>query len=56
LLPLITLNDTHKHRSPADEKSARRTHLYITTHGIRHRHISMPPAGFETAVSTIERP
>jgi hypothetical protein len=59
-LPLITLNDTHTHthRSPVDEKSARCRQLYLTTHGTRHRHIrvSLRPAGFETAVSTIERP
>jgi len=51
-----THTHTHTHRSPVDKNSARRRHLYLTTYGTRHRHISVPPAGFQTAASTIERP
>jgi len=43
---------THTHtidRIPLDEGSARLKIFYLTTHIIRKRHASMPPAGFEPA-------
>jgi hypothetical protein len=41
-------------RNPLDERSARRRDLYPTTHNNHKRHTSMPPAGFETTISTDE--
>jgi len=34
----------------------RRRDLYLTTHNIRQRQTSMPPPGFEPAISASERP
>ena len=35
-------------RTPLDEWSARRRDLYLTTHNINNRQISMPPSGIRT--------
>ena len=43
-------------RTPLDESSARRRHLYLTTHDTHNRQISMPPVGFEPKISAGERP
>ena len=43
-------------RTPVDEWSARRRDLYLTTHNGHNRKTSMPPVGFETTISTGERP
>ena len=43
-------------RTPLDESSARRRDLYLTTHDTHNRQISMPPVGFEPAISAGERP
>ena len=43
-------------RTPLGEWSARRRRIYITTHNIHNRQTSMPPAGFEPAVSAGEGP
>ena len=43
-------------RTPLDEWSARRRDLYLTTHDIHNRQISMPPVGFEPTISAGERP
>jgi len=43
-------------RTPLDERSARRRDLYLTTHDTHDRQISMPPVGFETTISSGERP
>ena len=59
LLHVITLNDTHTHipgRTPLDEGSAHRRHVYLTTHNIHKRQTSMPPAVFEPAIPASERP
>jgi hypothetical protein len=42
-------------RTPLDEWSARRGDLHLTTHICHKRQISMPPAGFEPAISAIEQ-
>jgi len=42
-------------RTPLDEWSARRRDLYLTTHDIHNRQISMPPVGFEPTISAGER-
>jgi hypothetical protein len=42
--------------TPLDERSARRRDLYLTTHDTHNRQISMPPMGFEPAISAGERP
>jgi len=50
---------THAHKIsmiPLDEGSARLSDLYVTTHNTHKRHTSMPPAGFEPAIPTSERP
>ena len=51
---------THRHttlgRTPLDEWSSRRRDLYLTTHNIHNRQISIPSAGFEPTISTSERP
>jgi hypothetical protein len=41
-------------RTPPDEWSARRRDLYLTTHDIYNRQISMPPVGFELTRSVDE--
>jgi len=60
LLGQRTFTITHRHatvgRTPLDESSARCRDLYLTTHNINKREISMPPAGFETAIPTSVRP
>jgi len=43
-------------RTPLDARSARRRHLYLTTHNNHNRQTSMPPVGFEPTVSAGERP
>jgi hypothetical protein len=42
--------------TPLDERSARRRDLYLTTHDIHNRQISMPPVGVEPTISVNERP
>ena len=51
----ITLRHTTLGRTPLDERSAKRRHLYLTTHNTHSRQTSMPPAGFEPAVSPGKR-
>jgi hypothetical protein len=62
---LITFNDrnthtyTHTHtisRTPQDEESARNRDLHLKTHNTHKKQVSMPPAGFETAIPASERP
>jgi len=54
---LKTLNDTHTlGRTHLDKGSARLKDMYLTTLNTHKRHISMPPAGFESAVLASERP
>ena len=43
-------------RTPLYEWSARRRDLYLTTHNIHNRQISIPPMGFEPTISSGERP
>jgi hypothetical protein len=43
-------------RTPLDEWSARRRHLYLTKHNTHNRQISMPPVAFEPTISAGERP
>jgi hypothetical protein len=43
-------------RTPLDEKPARRTDLYLTTHNTHKRQTSMPPVGFEPTIRVSERP
>ena len=43
-------------RTPLDEWSAQRRYLYLTTHNTHNRQTSMPPAGFEPAISAGELP
>jgi hypothetical protein len=43
-------------RTPLDEWSTRRRDLYLTTHNTHKRQTSMPPVGFEPAISAGERP
>jgi hypothetical protein len=42
--------------SPLDEWSAPRRDLYLTTHDNHNRQITMPPMGFESTISAVERP
>ena len=42
-------------KTPLDERSARRRHLYLT-HNTHNRQTSMPPVGFEPTISAVERP
>jgi hypothetical protein len=52
-----THTHTHTHgRSPLDERSARHTDLYLTTHNIHKRQTSMTPRGIESAIPANERP
>ena len=51
-----TLRRSTVGRTPLDEWSARRRDLYLTTHDIHNRQISMPPVGFEATISAGERP
>jgi hypothetical protein len=50
----ITLRHTTLGRTPLDQWPARRRDLYLTT--LNKRQTSMPPAGFEPAIPTSERP
>jgi hypothetical protein len=43
-------------RTPLDEGPARRRDLYLTTHNIHKRQISMPSAEFEPTILVSERP
>ena len=43
-------------RTPLDEWSARRRHIYLTKHNTHNRQTSMPPVGFEPTISAGERP
>jgi hypothetical protein len=43
-------------RTPLDERSARRSDLYLTTHNTHNRQTFKPPAGFEHTISDSERP
>jgi len=43
-------------RTPLGEWSARRRLRYPTTHNTHNRQTSMPPVGFETTISAVERP
>jgi len=43
-------------RTPLYEWSARCRDLYLTTHNTHNRQTSMPPVGFEPAISAGERP
>jgi len=43
-------------RTPLDEWSACRRHLYLTTHNTHYTQTLMPPAGFEPTISADERP
>jgi len=52
----ITLKHTTLGRTPLDEWSARHSDLNLTTHNTHKRQTSMPPAGFESAISASERP
>ena len=52
----ITLRHATVGRTPLDESSARRRDLYLTAHNIHNRQTSMPPAGFEPAISASVRP
>jgi hypothetical protein len=53
---LITLRHNTLGRTPLDERSLRRTDLYLTTHNIHKRQTSMLPAGFEPIIPANERP
>ena len=43
-------------RTPLDEGSARRRDLYLKTHNTQNGETPMPPAGFEPAIPTSDRP
>jgi hypothetical protein len=51
----ITLRHTTLGRTPLDEGAARRRDLYLTAHNTHKRQISMPPAGFESAIPASEQ-
>jgi hypothetical protein len=42
-------------KTPQDERSARRSDLYLITNIIHKSQTSMPPAGFETTIPPRER-
>ena len=55
----ITYTHTHTHtldRTPLDGWSHRRSDLYMTIHNTDNRQTSMPPAGFEPAVTASRLP
>ena len=52
----MTFRHTTLGRTPLNERSARRRHLYLTTHNSSKRQTSMPPMGFELTIPTNERP
>jgi len=43
-------------RAPLDEGSARRRHLYLTTHNNDKRQTFLPPADNQPAIRSSERP
>ena len=51
-----TLRRTTVGWTPLDERSARRTDLYLTTNNTHNRQTSTPPVGFETRIPASERP
>ena len=53
---MITLRHTTLGRTPLDERSARCTDLYLTTHNTHRRQISVPPAEFEPTIPASKRP
>jgi len=53
---MITLGHTTFGRTPLEEWSAWRRDLYLTTHNIHNRQISMFPAAFEPKIPQSERP
>jgi hypothetical protein len=58
LLHLLTLGDTNTHllnTTSVNEESARRKHLYLTTHTTFTTETVIPSAGFEAAFPTIDR-
>jgi hypothetical protein len=62
-LHMIILHYTHTHththtlgRSPLYEGSDSHRDLYLTTHNIHKRQISMPPTGFDPVIPATERP
>ena len=50
------IKNTHQTRTPLEERYARRSDLYLTTHITHNRGTSMHPAGFEPAIPASERP
>jgi hypothetical protein len=52
----ITLRHTTLGRTPLDEGSAGRRHLYLTTQENHKRQTSMAPAGFEPTIPASQRP
>jgi hypothetical protein len=52
----IALRHTTLGRTPPDEWSARPRDLYLTQHDIHKSKTSMPPAGFEPAITGYVRP
>jgi len=50
-----SIRQTTRSRNPLDERLARRGDLYLITHNIHKRQISMPPAGFEPTIPASER-
>jgi len=51
----ITLKHNTPGRTSLDVLSFRRNDVYLTTHNIHNRQVSMPPAGFEPAIPASER-
>ena len=43
-------------RTPLDERSARHSDLYLTTHNTHKKQTSIPQSGFEPALPASERP
>ena len=52
---MITLDDTLG-GTPLERGSAHRRDLYLSTHNIHKRQISMPPPGFEPTIPASEQP
>jgi hypothetical protein len=52
----ITLRHTTLGMTPLDEFSVGRRDIYLTTHDIHKRHLSIPPAVFEPAIPENGRP
>jgi hypothetical protein len=53
---LITLGHTTLVRVPLEERAARRSYLYLTTHNTHNKHTSMPPVVFEPTIPAGDRP